>query len=140
MITPFKRKMSEIDIVLKDVLPKMYKDVPPMNERDFNNKLQAILKTQGKYEREYPFIRFGITGYIADHSNEYLLIESKYIRGKKISPSKITGEIASDITMIPLNHGYYCVVYDPERKIIDDAVFCAALEDKRTNCFIKIYR
>jgi hypothetical protein len=140
MITPFKRKMNEIDIVLKDVFPGMYKNALPKDERDFNNKLQAILKTQGKFEREYPFIRFGITGYIADHSNEYLLIESKYIRGAKIVPSKITGEIASDITMVPSNHGYYCVVYDPERKITDDTAFCTALESKRTNCFIKIYR
>jgi hypothetical protein len=37
----------------------------------------------GIFNREYPVLRFGITSYKADHSQDILLIETKYFRAKR---------------------------------------------------------
>jgi len=120
-------------------IPVLFQREKPKNENDFNDKIQAVLSTQGKFDREYPALKFGITNYRADHSQDVLLIESKYIRGKT-SPSVATEGIASDITQVPNECGLLFVVYDPERSIISDDNYIREFENKRENCYVRIYR
>jgi hypothetical protein len=137
--TPFARKVSEIDIILKESIPTMFKNQKPLNEIDFNSKIQAILKAYGKFEREYPVLRFGTTVYQADHSQDELLLESKYIRGKT-TQSKIYPQLSHDILSKPSAFGLFFVIYDPERNITEDSKFIESIQNRRENCFIRIYR
>ena len=50
------------------------------NENDLNDKIQSLLTSYGKFKREYPPISCGITKYTPDHSQNFLIIETKYIR------------------------------------------------------------
>jgi len=138
--TPFAIRVSEIHAILESAIPDMFQREKPKNENDFNDKLHAILNTQGKFAREYPALAFGITTYKPDQSQDALLIESKYLRGKSMTPSKATEDIAADITKVPKEYGLFFVVYDPERKIVDDNSFIQSFECKRNNCFVRIYR
>jgi hypothetical protein len=138
--TPTFIRVSEIDNVLKTSIPQLFQTENPKNENDFNNKIKALLDAAGNnFTREYPVLKFGITSYQADLSEENLIIESKYLRGKVI-PSKATEGISADITKIPQGVGILFIVYDPERKIINDDEFINSFQNKRENCFVKIYR
>ena len=105
-----------------------------------NDKLSAILNTQSNFAREYPIVQFGIATFKPDQSQDTLLIESKYLRGQAMIPSRATEDIAADVTKAPSECGLFFVVYDPERKIVDDGAFIQAFESKRGNCFVRIYR
>ena len=138
--TPFERRVEEIDERLNCCLPLMFKSDRPKDENDFNNKIVALLKSPGeRWFREYPVLAFGITSYRADSSHDDLIIESKYIRGKTTAGA-VTNGIASDITIIDEKQNVFFIVYDPERKVIEDDVFCNSLMKKKSNCFVKIYR
>ncbi len=138
--SPFERRVNEIDNTLRHSIPLMFKSEKPKNENDFNDKVVALLSARNeRWIREYPVISFGITSYRADSSCDGLIIESKYIRGTT-TPSAATNGIAADITIIDENQNVFFVVYDPERKIVDDKIFCESLMAKKGNCFIKIYR
>ncbi|OPY59461.1 MAG: 7-cyano-7-deazaguanine synthase [Pelotomaculum sp. PtaU1.Bin065] len=139
LATPTLSRVNEIDQYPKVAIPLMFQREPPANENDFNDKVQALLVSKGDFEREYPVLQFGITSYKADHSQDMLLIESKYIRSNT-SPSVATNGIASDITLVPNEFGLYFVVYDPERRIGSDMKFISNLESKRESCFVRIYR
>lgn len=139
LITPTLSRVNEIDQYLRVAIPLMFQREAPANENDFNDKVQALLVGKGDFEREYPILQFGITSYKADHSQDMLLIESKYIRGNT-SPSVVTDGIASDITLVPNEYGLYFIVYDPERRIGSDMKFISSLESKRESCFVRIYR
>jgi hypothetical protein len=138
--TPFAIRVSKINTVLQSAIPKMFQREKPKVENDFNDKLSAILSTHGKFAREYPVLEFGIANFRPDHSQDTLLIESKYIRGQSMTPSKATEDIAADITKAPSECGLLFVIYDPERKINDDILFVQSFECKRRNCFVRIYR
>jgi len=138
--TPFEIRVSSIDIILQSAIPTMFQREKPKIENDFNDKLEAILNTHGVFAREYPALAFGITTYKPDHSQGALLIESKYLRGKSMTKSKATDDIAADIIKAPNECGLFFVVYDPERKIVDDNSFIKSLECKRDNCFVRVYR
>jgi 7-cyano-7-deazaguanine synthase in queuosine biosynthesis len=138
--TPFIIKVSNIDTILRSAIPKMFQREKPKSENDFNDKLSALLNTEGEFAREYPALAFGITTYKPDHSQDTLLIESKYIRGKSMTPSKATEDISADAIKASNEYGLFFVVYDPERKIIDDNSYIKSLECKRNNCFVRIYR
>lgn len=137
--SPTANRINEIDRLLKNAIPTMFQRKKPENENDFNDKIQALLSTNGDFTREYPVLGFWNSTYIPDHAQDCLLIESKYLRGNT-TPSKITEGIAADITKIPSNHGVMFIVYDPERKIINDAQFSEEFEKKRAECFVRIYR
>jgi 7-cyano-7-deazaguanine synthase in queuosine biosynthesis len=139
LYAPFYARVSEIDKTLKDAIPKMFQTEKPKNELDLNSKIQAFLSGYGKFEREYPELLFGITNYRADHSQDKLIIETKYIRNGT-SPSKATEGIAADITKIHKDYGVYFIVYDPDRAIIDDTSFITSFEEKRNDCYVRIYR
>jgi hypothetical protein len=137
--TPLLNRINEIDKKLKCSIPILFKDVQPKNEKDFNNKVQALFIHDNPLVREYPPIKFGITEYRPDHSKDELLIEAKYIRGKT-TPSKITDGIAADITKAHDALGLLFIVYDPERSIVPDDDFINSFQKKRDNCYVKIYR
>ena len=138
--TPFAIKVSKIDTILKSAISKTFLHEKPVSENDFNDKLGAILNTQGEFAREYPSLAFGTTTFRPDHSQDYLLIESKYIRGKSMTPHKATEDIAADIFKAPNECGLLFVIYDPEHQISDDEVFIQPFEHRRASCYVKIYR
>jgi 7-cyano-7-deazaguanine synthase in queuosine biosynthesis len=137
--SPIYARFSEIDKILKNAIPKMFQTEEPKNEGDFNSKIQALLSVHGKFEREYPELLFGITNYRADHSQDKLIIEAKYVR-KGTPPSKATEGISADITKIQNSYGVYFIVYDPKRAIPDDDLFISSFEEKRRDCYVRIYR
>jgi hypothetical protein len=137
--TPLLNRVSEIDTKLKNTIPILFKDVQPKDEKDFNNKIQALFIQDISLVREYPPLKFGITEYRPDHSKDELLIESKYIRGKT-TPSKITDGIAADITKAQDALGLLFIVYDPGRAIALDDDFINSFQEKRDNCYVRIYR
>lgn len=117
----------------------MFQRNKPENENDFNDKVEALLSTHGSYTREYLVLKFWNSAYIPDRAQDNLLIESKYLRGNT-TPSKITEGIVADITKMPSNCGAMFIVYDTERKILDDKYFSEEFEKKRAECFVRIYR
>lgn len=138
--TPFERRVKEIDNRLRHSLPLLFKSERPRNENDFNDKVAGLLGSCNEsWTREYPVIAFGITTYRADISFDGLVIESKYIR-ENTSPSAATQGIAADITQLNNNQHVFFVVYDPERRIIDDEEYCNSLMSKKENCVVKVYR
>lgn len=64
---------------------------------------------------------------------------SKFIR-EKASPSVASEGIAADIIKIPDGYGVLFVVYDPDGKIVDVEKFSAAFEEKRKDCYVRVYR
>jgi len=137
--SPIFIRISELDNILSITIPKMFQSERPKDEKDLNDKIEAVLSKLGRFEREYLPLLFGITKYIPDHSKDNLLIESKYIRGKT-TKSKATEGISADITKIQEAFGIFFIVYDPDHLITDDNVFIEAFEKKRENCYVRIYR
>jgi hypothetical protein len=141
--TPFQTRVEEIDIFLKDKIRIMFQRVKPTNENDFNDKIEALLSGQGLFNREFPPLKFGITKYIPDHSQDELLIESKYLR-KSTTQGVASQGIAADITEVIQKSkkcGIFFIVYDPEIKIKNDTDFINGFQDDpRGNCFVRIYR
>lgn len=138
--TPFALRVVEIDSILRLSIPIAFQREKPNDENDLNDKIQALLCTsENRFSREYPIIEFGLTAYRADHAEGSLLIESKYIR-EKTTPNVAAKEIAVDIVEIPDRYGVMFVVYDPYRSIPDDEKYIKAFEEKRKNCFVKVYR
>jgi hypothetical protein len=138
--TPTQIRVEEIENVLWRSIPQAFHTSKPKNEDGFNNTIQALLTAAGSsFTREYPILRFGISSYRADLSEDALIIESKYLRGKT-PPSVATEAIAADITKIPNGLSVLFLVYDPERKISDDATFISSFEEKRHLCFVRIFR
>lgn len=137
--SPIYARISEIDKILLSAIPTMFHTEKPNSEQDLNAKIQSLLSVHGKFNREYPELLFGITNYRADHSQDNLVIETKYIR-KNTTPSKATEGIAADITKIQSAYGVYFIVYDPDRAIINDDLFIKSFEEKRNDCHVKIYR
>ena len=138
--TPTRMRVDEIGKILLANVPQMFLTDKPKNEQDFSNKIKALLDAAGNsFTREYPVLKFGITSYQADLSEDGLIIEAKYLRGKT-SPSVATGGISADMTIVPGGIGLFFVVYDPERKIPNDDDFINAFECKRQDCFVRVYR
>jgi len=139
MKSPIFNRVSEIDTILKKAIPDIFQREKPKNENDFNDKLHGILNVHSEFTREYPVLLFGLSSYKADQAQGDLIVESKYLRGN-VSPSVASEGIAADITKIPDGFGVLVAVYDPERKITDDEQFAKAYENKRSDCYIRIYR
>jgi hypothetical protein len=138
--TPVQIRVDEIDSVLRTSIPQAFHTDRPKNENAFNDTVQSLLTAAGnRFTREYPALKFGISEYRPDLSDDSLIIESKYLRGKT-SPSVATEGIAADITKIATGIPVMFVVYDPERKIPDDEKFISSYEQKRKFCSVRIYR
>lgn len=137
--TPMSIRVSEIDAILGRAIPLAFQGKQPSDENDFNDKVESILSSHGNFTREYPIIKFGISAYKADHAQDNLLIESKYIRGNT-TPSVALKGINNDILQIPKDFGVLFVVYDPERSISNDSEYIDSFEKARSSCYVKIYR
>jgi len=138
--SPVQNRVSEIDALLRKAIPITFQREKPKSENDFNDKIQGLLRIQGNFSREYPVLQFGETAYKPDHAQDGLVIESKYLR-TNTTPSTASEGIAADIVKISSTiAGVLFVVYDPERKIVDDDVFIASFADKRDSCYVRIYR
>lgn len=129
---PVERLVNDIIARLSQSLPLAFQSNLPTGENDFNDKLSALLASdKQELEREHPAIAFALAKTVPDHSlSQYdLLIESKYIR-KSTTPSRATDGMAADFFKYPQGSHVLYVVYDPERSITDDPVFCQAFENR----------
>jgi len=107
------------------VIPTSFKSNKPNHENSLNDVINAHLQNEGPdYEREFPTVKYSFGTAIPDHSFEAydLFIEAKYIK-KTTAKSRITDEIAADITKYPADKMKLFVIYDPEAKIIDQNQF-----------------
>ena len=144
----FQRDRSEclaadIAQMLSTTIPIALASVTLGHENALNDQIQALLKRDGDaYEREYPAVRFSFATVVPDHSSTSadtdLFIEAKYIR-KKMAPSVITDQIASDLMKYPDGAYKLFVIYDPDRRVKDDARFKRDFE-QRSNCTICVIR
>ena len=105
----------------------------PINENDFNDKIQGLLQADAEqYRREYPATQFALARVVPDHEFQHyhVLIESKYIR-KGTTLSKVTDQIAADIVKYPVSAYVVFVIFDPDRVIRDDVRFASDIESRR---------
>jgi len=123
-----ERLSDSILSVLQQAIPIMFRKNRPVNENDFNDKIESLIKSRDyEYDREFPTISFALSKAVPDHAilEHDLLIESKYLRGAT-TPSVVTDALSSDI----LKYQKYSqsvfilfIISDPERKIHDDNKF-----------------
>lgn len=139
MQRPCYSRVMEIDAILKKAIPDTFQRERPKSENDLNDKIHSILNVHDEFTREYPVLLFGLSSYRADQGQGNLIVESKFIRGKT-SPSVASEGIAADITKIPDGYGVLFVVYDPDGNIVDAEKFSAAFEEKRKDCYVRVYR
>ena len=134
---------DDIAQMLTSTIPIALASTKLNHENALNDQIQALLKRDGAaYEREYPTVRFSFSTVVPDHSSTNvdsdLFIEAKYIR-RSTPPSKVTDQLAADIMKYPPGAYKLFVIYDPERRIKDDAGFKRDFE-KRSNSTICIIR
>jgi hypothetical protein len=123
-------------------IPLAFKVNKPTNENDLNDKINALIQGDADdYGREFPSVSFALAKTVPDHSYlKYgLLLETKYLRGKTTA-STITDGISADIIKYPEQCFILFILYDPERKIINDEIFIADFKQKRSNIDIRIIR
>lgn len=138
---PIELLANEICYKLNNSIPIAYNSTKPSGENELNNLIEALINSEKhKYEREHPAISFALAKTIPDHSleNTDLLIEAKFCRDNT-TPSKVTDGIAADIIKYPNTSFILFIVYDPFRKIKNDAEFKKQFESK-ANCRINIVR
>lgn len=73
---------------LRLAIPITFQTKPPENEKDFNDKVSALLASYKEdFSREYPSVKFAHATVKPDHAtvSEDLFIESKFIRGGNYS-------------------------------------------------------
>jgi hypothetical protein len=123
---------------LSVIIPQTFSSSKPTHENGLNDAINAhILNEAEDYEREFPTVRFSFGTAVPDHSFESydLFIEAKYVR-KTTAKSRITDEIAADITKYPENKMKLFVIYDPEGRIDNSIKFIRDFEKKPS---VKIY-
>lgn len=126
---------------LQAAIPTMFARQRPADENDFNDKVHGLIKSESNdYRREFPVVSFGLAKVIPDHefSEHNVLIESKYLRGTTTA-TKITDQIAADLTKYPSSSLVLFALYDPDKSIRDDVAFARDLE-KIQRCRILILR
>jgi hypothetical protein len=138
---PVKGLVSLITSKLTISVPQAFQHEKPKHENALNDHIHALIEGEkGSYNREYPAFKFSIAKVIPDHSfSDYdLLIEAKYLRGST-SKAAITDQIASDIIKYPNDKYKLFLIYDPERKIANDPLFCSDIE-RNQNCYVCVIR
>jgi hypothetical protein len=138
---PVLRLLEAVCKRLSAAIPIAFQRNAPKDEPDLNDKISSILNTDSAvFAREHPAVRFGLATAIPDHSaaNEDLVIETKYLRDST-TPSRASEGMAADLIKYPSGTHILFAVYDPNRSISDDEIFCRAFEEKG-NCTVHIIR
>jgi len=126
---------------LQRAIPAMFAVNRPLNENDFNDKIQGLLQADAdEYRREYPATQFALARVVPDHEFQsyHVLIEAKYIR-EGTALSKVTDQIAADIVKYPASAYIVFAIYDPDRAIRDDVRFAGDIESRR-KCKVLVLR
>jgi len=136
---PVERLIERICEKTSAAIPIAFERQKPQHENVLNDQLNALLIAEGEYKREFPAIKFSFARTIPDHSfPEFdLLIEAKLLK-KNTSKSAITDQIGADVHKYGSAHKLF-ILYDPERRIVDDVDFKKDFE-KYPSCFIYIIR
>lgn len=127
---------------MRVAVPKMFRQRPPQDEVDFNNKLNGLVEHDREdYRREFPTTTFAAVRVIPDHElvAAQLLIEAKFVRGGTTG-SKVSDAIAADLIKYPRSSFLLFLVYDPHRGIADDRVFSLDLERGRQRTKVILLR
>jgi hypothetical protein len=128
-----ERFTEKLAAKLQRAVPAMFAKNRPINENDFNDKIQGLLQADAEeYRREYPATQFALARVVPDHEfqNYHVLVEAKYIR-KGTALSKVTDQIAADIVKYPATAYIVFAIYDPDRAIRDDVRFAGDIESRR---------
>jgi hypothetical protein len=136
-----ERERFALEVVanLQRAIPLAYASNPAKDERDVNDKINAMLIAESEsYRREFPATKFALASVIPDHKIYNTLIETKYLR-KDTTPSKARDGILADIGSYPKDAYLLFVVYDPNRSIVDDYQFRHDIESLR-QCTVAIIR
>ena len=137
---PAVRLADAITRIVREAVGALFGVQRPANERDLNSKLAAVIGSHTELTSEHPTVSFACAGVAPDHTvaNSDLLIEAKYVR-EHTAPSKASEGIAADLTKYPENAHILFIVYDPERRISNDARFTRDFE-RRGRCSVLIVR
>ena len=130
----------------KQGLPVAFQNKKPENEQQLNDQIQSALTLhEENLRREFPVVKFGLKKIIPDHElkNYNLLIECKYPRETR-KLSKITDEIAADITQFLMKTFILFAVYDPSGQINNVHAFESSIREiakqKNTECLICVVK
>lgn len=134
------RLADAISRIATEAIGKMFRIQQPSNENDLNAKLAALIGSHHELISEHPSVPFALAHVISDHmvAETALLVESKFIRDRT-PPSKASEGIAADLVKYPKECHILFLVYDPHRRISDDAVFRRDFES-RGRCTVAILR
>lgn len=138
---PVERMVNSLMEIIRVAIPRMFSTTPPSNEADLNDKLGALLEShRSELRSEHPVISFAGGRTVPDHGSEKkdILIESKFIRSNT-TPSKASEGIAADLTKYPSESHILFVVYDPQRRIMNDDQFRGDFESQG-GCTVLIIR
>lgn len=136
-----QRLASRISQILTLAIPKLFRSVPPRDERDLNSKISALLAPlRDSLRSEYPSASFACSGVVPDHLfvDDKVAVEVKYIRSAT-TPARISDGVAADLVKYPKDHYKLFIIYDPERSISDDKIFVQDFE-ALGSCMITIIR
>lgn len=137
---PIEKLIERICEKLSIALPIAFERLKPLHENVLNDQLNALLIAEKEeYKREFPAIKFSFARTIPDHSfpEHDLLIEAKLLK-KKSSKAAITDQIGADMHKYGTAYKLF-ILYDPERKIVDETDFKKDFE-KKPLCKICIIR
>ena len=136
------RLCEKIKKKLDESLPIIFRKNKAKDENDLNDKINGIISGEAEqYGREFPAMQFSSIRTVIDHSfaSYQLLIESKYLRGAT-GERVVTDGISADIIKYPAESHLLFLLYDPERKIVNDQLLKDTYEKKRSNVTVYIIR
>ena len=138
---PVERLVDSLCELLEASVARMFREQAPVNERDLNVKVNALLDSHCMdLLQEHPVVAFAGGHSIPDHGadNLDLVVEAKYIRGGT-TPGRASEGMAADLTKYPQEARILFVVYDREHSIPDDVRFREDFES-RGRCTVLIIR
>ncbi len=142
LATSWKRYSDRISSILERGLPAACASKRPENENQLQEICDGLLRAaEENLIREYPFLRWASRMTKPDFSNEKnsVWVELKYIRSST-DVRKATEEIAADITKYSDNNRRSLfVIYDPDRRIVDETTFIFDIQRHDGN-LVKIIR
>jgi DpnII restriction endonuclease/queuosine biosynthesis protein QueC len=137
---PVLRLSDAISRLAIEAVGEMFRVERPANENDLNAKLATLIGSHQELMSEHPSVPFACAHVTPDHTavESGLLIEAKFIR-EGTPPSRASEGIAADLTKYPSRSHVLFLVYDPYRRIPDDAAFKRDFENKG-RCTVTILR